>query len=119
MKPTWRARHCVSLFAGHVGDFVAGDSNAAVRGDVEAAEQVEQSGLAGSAGAHEGDEIALVHVEVQALQHLNFLTAAAIGLVQAAHLDEAVAFSVDIHSNHFDRSCFCFSALNGNRLTVM
>jgi len=51
-------------------------------------QEVEQRRLAGAAGAHEGDEITLVHVKIQSLQHLNLLAAAAVGLVQTANLDE-------------------------------
>src|SRR5260370_5235373 len=93
------------LVAGHVSNLVAGNGNAAVRGDVEAAEQIEQGGLAGAAGAHEGDEIAFVDVEIEALQDLDFFAAAAIGFVQTADLDETIGFSRAIDSNH------CFSLL--------
>src|SRR5258707_10240883 len=52
------------LVSGHVSDLVSGHSDAAVRGDVKAAEKVEQSGFSGAAGAHEGDEVTLVHVKI-------------------------------------------------------
>ena len=80
------------LVGGHVRDFVAGDGDAAVRRDIEAAQQIEQGGLARAAGPHEGHEIAFVDVEIQALQHLDLFAAAAVGLVQTANLDEAVWF---------------------------
>jgi hypothetical protein len=83
-----------------VGDFIAGNSDAAVGGDIEPTEQIEQSRLAGAAGTHEGDEIALVYVKVQPLQDLNFLATTAVGFVQATHLDEAIGSSAAIDSNH-------------------
>src|SRR6266478_351168 len=51
----------------HVRDFVAVDSDAARGGDIQTTEKIEQSGLSGAAGAHEGDKVALVHIEVQTL----------------------------------------------------
>jgi hypothetical protein len=90
MKPTWRARHWV----------VAVDGNAPGGGHVEAAEKIEQSGLPGAAGAHEGNEVALVHVEIQALEDLDLLAAAAVGFVQTAHLDKAGGIATTINSNH-------------------
>ncbi len=92
------------LVAGHVSDLVAGHSDAAVRGDVEAAEKVEQSGFSGAAGAHEGDEVTLVDVKIEALQDLDFFAAAAVGFVQTADLDQAVGFSSAIDSDHLFRS---------------
>src|SRR6266446_1080822 len=89
------------LVAGHVSDLVAGHSDAAVRGDVKPAEQIEQGGLAGAAGAHEGDEIAFVDVEIEALQDLDFFAAAAVGFVQTADLNQAVGFSRAIDSDHW------------------
>src|SRR5258706_73795 len=88
------------LIGGHVRDFVARHGDASVRGDVEAAEQIQQRRLTGAAGAHKADEIAFIYVEIQALQNLNFLAAAAIRLVQAADLNQAVRFSTAIHSDH-------------------
>ena len=88
------------LVGGHVRDFVAGDRDTAMRGNIEAAEEVEQGGLAGAAGAHEGYEIAFVDVEVEALQYLNFFAAAAVGLVQTANLDEAIRLAASVHSDH-------------------
>src|SRR5260370_26777246 len=77
------------LTAGQVRNFVAVDGDAAGRGNIETAKQIEQRGFAGAAGAYERDKVALVHVEIQSLQHLNLLTAAAVGLVQTANADEA------------------------------
>ena len=42
----------------------------------------------------------LIHVKVQPLQDLNFLATAAVGLIQAPHLNEAVGSSAAIDSNH-------------------
>src|SRR5262249_51868463 len=88
------------LTRGHVGDFVTGDGDAAVGWYVEPAEQVEQCWFARTAGAHKSHEVALVYIEVQPLEDLNFLAAAAVGLVQAANLNQAVGFAIAVHSNH-------------------
>src|SRR5580704_13486478 len=56
------------LAAGHVGDFVAGDSDAAAGRHVQAAQKIQERGFAGATGTHEGDELAFVDVEIQALQ---------------------------------------------------
>src|ERR1019366_3341968 len=85
---------------GHVRDFVAGHGDASPRGNVESAEQVQQCGLAGSAGPHEGDEIALVNVEIQPLQYVDFFAPTAICLVQPAHLNLTVRFSSAVQLNH-------------------
>jgi len=89
------------LVGGHVRDFVAGHGDAAVRGDVEAAKQIEQRGLAGAAGAHEANEIAFIDVEIKALQDLDFFATAAIGFVQSADLNQTVGFSGAVDSDHF------------------
>src|SRR5205807_3721451 len=67
---------------------------------IQAPEKVEQGGLAGAAGTHEGDEVALVDIQVKPLEHLDFLAAAAVGLVQAADTDEALRIAASIHSDH-------------------
>ena len=51
-------------------------------GRVEPADQVEQRGLARAGRAHQRDEVALVDVEVDAVQHLDLLRAALVGLVR-------------------------------------
>src|SRR5262249_16252419 len=93
------------LAGGHVRDLIAGYGDAAVRRNIEAAEQVQKRGLARPAGTHKRHEIALVDVEIQPLQNLDIFAATAIGLVQAADLDEAIGFTAAIHSNHLQRSC--------------
>src|SRR5882762_7245596 len=94
------------LVAGHVRDFIAGHGDAAVRGDVEAAKQIEQRGLAGAAGAHEADEVAFVHVQIEALQDLDFFAAATVSFVQSADLNQTVGFSSAIDSDHLSCSCY-------------
>src|SRR5258708_17005120 len=81
-------------------DFVAVDGDAARGGYVQAAEKIEQRGLAGAAGAHEGDEVTLVGVQIQALENLDFFAAAAVSLVQTANLDEAGRTTISIDSDH-------------------
>ena len=66
----------------HVGDLIARHGNRAGGGNVEAAQEIEQRGFSGAARPHEGDEVALIHVQIQALQHLNLLAAPPVGLVR-------------------------------------
>jgi hypothetical protein len=75
------------LIGGHMRDFIASHGDAAVCGDIETAEQIQQRSLAGAAGAHKTDEIAFIDVQIQALQDLDFLAAPAIRFVQAADLN--------------------------------
>jgi hypothetical protein len=62
-------------------------------GRVEAADQVEQGGLARARRPHQRDEVALGDVQVDAVQHLDALGAADVGLGQAADLDQRPAFA--------------------------
>ena len=55
---------------------------------VQPADQVEQRGLAGAGRAHQRHEVAARDVEVDAVQHLDLLAAAAIDLGDAADLDQ-------------------------------
>ena len=57
-------------------------------GRVEPADEVEQRGLAGAGRAHQRDEVAARNVEVHAVQHLDRLAAAPVGLGDGADLDE-------------------------------
>src|SRR5262249_13199828 len=88
------------LVGGHMGDLVAGDRDATVSRYIQAAQEIQQRGLAGAAGAHEGHEIAFINVEIKALKDLNFFATATVRLVQAADLDEAIGLAAAIHSNH-------------------
>ena len=101
MKPTWRARHWVSLAAGHVSNLIAGDGDMAARGHVQSTEKIEKSALAGTAGAHERDEFAGLHIEIEPLQDVNLFPAAAIGFVEVADLDETRLTATTIHFDHF------------------
>ena len=62
-------------------------------GRVEPADQVEQGGLAGARRPHQRHEVAARDVEVDAVQHLDPLAAAPVGLGDAADLDQALAAS--------------------------
>ena len=92
------------LAAGHVRDFIAGHTDGAARGNIEAAQQIEQSGLARAARPHEGHKIALIDVKIQALQDVDVLVAAAVGFVQAANLNQAAHCSIAVHTYHDQRS---------------
>src|SRR5205823_2373742 len=87
----------------HVGNLVAGDGDAAGARQIESAQQVQQSGFARAAGAHEGHEIARVHVEVETLQDVDLLAAALILFVQPAHANQAVVpAAVNSHHTVYD-----------------
>ena len=70
------------------------------RRDVQAAQEVQERRLARAARAHEGDELARVHVEVQPLQDVDLLAAAPVALVEPARADEALAVAVAVDSDH-------------------
>src|SRR3546814_18034074 len=57
----------------HLIDARAVDFDLAAAGRVQAADQVEQGGLARTRGTHQRDEVALVDVPVQAVQHGDLL----------------------------------------------
>src|ERR1700722_13186059 len=63
---------------------LAGDGDLAGGRGVEAADQVEEGGLARAARSHQRDEVAFGNVETQMLQNLHALLAAYIPLVDVA-----------------------------------
>ena len=84
----------------HVGDLIARHGNGAGGGDVEAAEEIEQGGFSGAARPHESHEVALIHVQIEALQDLNLLATPPVGLVEAADLDQGRGIPVGIDAHH-------------------
>ncbi|KAG1081628.1 hypothetical protein G6F40_015417 [Rhizopus arrhizus] len=72
------------LAAAHLVDALAFDADLAAAGVVQAADQVEQGGLARTGGAHQRDEVAARDVQVDAVQHLHFLGATLVGLGDVA-----------------------------------
>ena len=88
------------LAARHRGDLVARHGHGAGRRDVQPAQEVQQRRLARAARAHERDELAGVHVQVQALEDVDLLAAAPVALVEAAHADETLAVAVAVDSDH-------------------
>ena len=58
------------LLLGEGGDIDAVDDDGAGVGAVECADNLQQGGLAGSAGADDADHLATVDVEVDAFEHL-------------------------------------------------
>ena len=97
------------LTAGHVRNLVAGDRNAALGRHVQAAQKIQERGLAGAARAHEGHELAFIHVEIQTLQDVDHFSAAAVGFIKAANLNQTACVSCAVHSNHFESSYFLIS----------
>src|SRR5690242_20063940 len=83
-----------------MSNFVAVDRYAPGRRHIQPSEEIEQSSFAGAARPHERDKVALVHVQIKPLEHLDLLAAAAVRLVQSAHFDEARRISASVHSNH-------------------
>ena len=74
--------------AGKLVDALAVDRDVARGGRVQPADEVEQGRLARSGWAHQGEEVALGDVQVDAVQDLDPLPPALIGLGHAADLDQ-------------------------------
>ncbi|MNT16934.1 hypothetical protein D3C72_1520610 [compost metagenome] len=72
------------LAAAHLVDALAFDADLAARGVVQAADQVEQGGLAGTGRAHQRDEVAAGDIQVDAVQHLHLFGATLVGLGDVA-----------------------------------
>src|SRR6185503_20893799 len=84
----------------HRGDLVAGHADGARARHVEPAQQVQERRLARAARAHEGDELARAHVQVEPLEHVDLLAPAHVALVEPAHADERAAAAEPVDSNH-------------------
>src|SRR4030095_13374746 len=69
-------------------DALAVHPNAARRGCVQPANQVEQGSLARAGRGHQGDKVPSGNVEVDTMQHFNLLATAHVRLRQAADLDQ-------------------------------
>ena len=76
------------LAALHRVDALAVDGDLPARGDVEAADQVEQGGLARAGGAHERHEIAAGDVQVHAVQDFDLLRTTLVGLGEVVDADQ-------------------------------
>ncbi len=66
------------------------DANLAPIGPVDAADQVEQGALAAAAVAQQGEELAGLDVQIDVLQHGQTPVFVAVGLGQAAYLDQVL-----------------------------
>ena len=73
-------------------DAITADRDAAVRGRIEAADQVQQRRLAGARRAHQRKEITLRDVQVDVMQHLDPLLAALVGLADVADFYQCAHF---------------------------
>ena len=80
----WRARQAASLRLDMLSMRWPPTLHAALAGPVEAADQVEQGGFAGTRGAHQGEELALGNLQVQATQYVHFFRATLEDLVDVA-----------------------------------
>src|SRR5580693_8185267 len=90
----------------HVRDFVTVHGDAAFGRHVQSTKQIQQRGFPRAARPHESHKVALVHIQIKPLQHLNLFPATAVVLRQPAYLNQALPASLAIHSNHLRRSCF-------------
>src|ERR1700739_313664 len=90
----------------HVRDFIAGNGDLSACRDVQTAQEVEQSSLARAAGSHEGNKLTLRHVEIQALQDVDFLATPAIRFVEITNLNETGLTATAIDFDHRERSYF-------------
>src|SRR5690606_10335506 len=72
------------LAAAELVDALAVDLDAAGGGRIQAADQVQEGGLARTRRTHQRDEVALLDVKVDAVQHLHLFRTALVGLGQAA-----------------------------------
>ena len=70
MNPSVRLRNSPRAFSVERVDVAAGDLHDAGGRPVEAAQDLQQRGLAGTRGANDGDAFAGAHAEIHALQHL-------------------------------------------------
>ena len=68
------------LALAHGGHVPPGEQHLAAGGRIESGEDVEQGGLAGAGLAHDGDELALVHGEIDVAQRLDAVAAQARGV---------------------------------------
>ena len=68
-------------------DAIAADADFARGWLIQAADQIEQRGLAGARRPHQRDEITLRNIQRQPVQHFDFLLAARVGLSDVVDLD--------------------------------
>ncbi len=71
-----------------LGDVVAVEPVAALRGGVEAADEVHQRGFAGAGGAHDGDVLVVADAEVDAAESVDLLVAHLVGLPEIVGDDD-------------------------------
>ncbi len=71
-----------------LGDVVAVEPVVALRGRVEAADEVHQRGFAGAGGAHDGDVLVVADAEVDAAQGVDLLVAHLVGLPEIVGDDD-------------------------------
>src|SRR5579883_3255256 len=83
-----------------MSNLIAGHGDCPRGWDIQTAKQIEQGGLAGPAGPHEGNKVALIHVEVEALEYLDLLLAASVCFVEAPDLDQGAGTAVNIDAGH-------------------
>src|SRR5437016_4138893 len=75
----------------HARDLLLADPDFAPRGHIEAGNQVQQRCLPRAAGAHQGEELARRHLEIEIEKHLDLLAASAEVLVNAVNANDVHA----------------------------
>jgi hypothetical protein len=87
-KPTRWARYQARRSGSRPGDLLAVEDDAAFARRVHEAEDVHERRLARARGAEDGDEFALLEIQIHAVQSMDVLIAHAVGLAEAADGDE-------------------------------
>jgi len=95
------------LGPGQRGDVRAADDELPAAGPVDPRDEVEERGLAATRGAHEGEEVARGHVEVELLQGRDGVVALLVRLGEPAALDQRRAL----------RSCSCVSVVRSHKVS--
>ena len=74
-------------FSAHAAHLLAEEAVGAGRRLVEHAHDVEQGRLAGAARPHDGDELALLHLQVHVAQHVGLEGTCLVVLLDVVHVD--------------------------------
>jgi hypothetical protein len=80
----------VALKGGQVVDAFILQANLTLIGPVERAEQMEQRALTGAGSPDNADELAVLHLQIDAAQHVDALGVLAVGLVQVDGVEQGI-----------------------------
>src|SRR5439155_20325023 len=91
----------------HPVNGLVANRNGPTRRTVQAADQIQQGGFAGTRGAHQGEKFAPPHVEVQTDQHVDFFGPTMKDLLDIIDADQdAVIFVASMHKIFSNRANF-------------